>query len=61
MQYIRKKVQFNNMAGSEMGRLFCWKGGVGEGESGRKGEREKGRKGAWKWSNNFVFLIVSLN
>jgi len=54
----RKKVQFNNKAGSEMGRLFFWKGGVGERGSGGVGEREKGD---WEWVRIFVFLSVSLN
>jgi len=56
----RKKVQFNNKAGSEMGRLFFWKGGVGERGSGGVGEREKRRKEIGKWVRIFVFLSVSL-
>mgnify|MGYP007124154812 CR=1 FL=1 len=44
-----------------MGRLFFWKGGVGERGSGGVGEREKRRKEIGKWVRILVFLSVSLN
>ncbi len=46
-----KKGQIKDKAGSEMGRLFFWKGGVGERGSGGKGEWEKGRKGERRLGN----------